>query len=116
MQDSGRNPSLTQQTLLAVHVGEDEIKQPRALLQSLGYDSVILRGDDHRQQIERPRTRESSGIAIHVVGHAVIAQQSLDCIAPRLKIGGRETLKHPAQRPPVRPQRAVGQAHLIKSG
>ncbi len=72
----GRQKIVAQQLARPVEVGKNRVQQRRALLQC-GFDSApFAMVDDQRHRVQGPRAIGGRGVAINVVGDAVVMQQT----------------------------------------
>ena len=65
--------TVVQQVLLTVDVGQHRVEQPRPLFHPGLDPGPLLRRDQQRQQLQRPRTRAVATFGVDVVGRAVLA-------------------------------------------
>ena len=89
---SGGKSAAREQPLLAVEVDEDAIHERRALLESAGDRRPLGRFDQERDRVEFPRPGDPPGVAVDVVGHAVVSDEAASLVPPPLHLGDAEHL------------------------
>ena len=109
-----RQQSAAQQLLPSVQIEQDQVEQPRALRQSFLEVTPVRRRDQERHHVELPGPIHALGVAVDVVGDAVLADGAARVVAARRELVRAERLEALDERVTVRPQRACRRDHLVE--
>ena len=111
--ERGRQVARAEQRLLAIDVGGDAIEQAGALHQPRLQPAPVLGRDGERRDVEFPRPRRLAGIAVDVVGDAVVADHAQRGRFQPLQFLAAQRRQALDQLPPMRPHLAVPPDQLV---
>ena len=112
--ERGRQQAVAQEALRAVDVGQHHVQELRALDEAGLELRPLLRADDHRQRAQLPAPLGAAPVGVHVVGHAMLAQERTHAFAPLVQSVRAEPSDARHERAPVRAHRAVRSLHLVE--
>jgi hypothetical protein len=103
-----------EQDLRAIQVGQDQFQEPRPLHEAGGLESVrVLRRDQQRDRVQNPRSAQTAGVAVDVVGHPVVVDQLPGVFPPARDFGEAQFVQGLEERPPMWAQTPFRVDHLV---